>query len=394
MSQADSKACESGAATSALRRKALVVLGMHRSGTSALTRILNLLGADISANLMPALEGNNEQGFWESQDIFEIQERMLLAATGQAWDSFSAFPRSWCDSSQGREFQEQLLAKLVEDFSSSSSFVLKDPRICRLVPFWLNIFQRFETEPFFIIPIRNPIEVARSLKARDGFHFSKSYLLWLRHNLDAERDTRGLKRCFVTYESLLADWRSSIRKVFIDLGLTFPDVSPLFDAEIESFLSPRWRHHAQNPQDVFDRPDIVSWVKSAYRAFLDAAGGDTDGLAETLDGVRTAFEEADLCFSPLVAEQSLRFTAQFAQMQRKADEATRRGDGLLAEFEALQRHIEKREQALDALEREAREQNRRLEEERAALAAEIDAMRQSTSWKLTQPIRSIGRVLK
>jgi len=66
--------------------------------------------------------------------------------------------------------------------------VIKDPRICRLVPLWTSVLERIGVEAVFLIAFRNPIEVAESLKVRDGFHPAKSLLMWLRHVIDAERN--------------------------------------------------------------------------------------------------------------------------------------------------------------------------------------------------------------
>jgi len=77
--------------------EAIIVLGMHRSGTSALTRTLNLLGCDISSQLRPPWPDNNETGFWEPLDISEMHEEMLRSV-GSSWDDVSELPRLWHQS--------------------------------------------------------------------------------------------------------------------------------------------------------------------------------------------------------------------------------------------------------------------------------------------------------
>src|SRR3546814_18367354 len=85
--------------------------------------------------------------------------------------------------------------------------LLKDPRICRFLPFWLDACESFGIEPLVVFAWRDPFQVAHSLRNRNQFSRDKGLLLWLRHVLDAERDSRGLPRCFVSYEQLLSDWR-------------------------------------------------------------------------------------------------------------------------------------------------------------------------------------------
>ncbi len=382
------------------RRKGIVVLGMHRSGTSAATRVINLLGGDIAANLMPGMAGNNDTGFWESQDLYEIHEQMLSEAVGATWDDLSPFPAGWYDTPKAAEYVQRFQEKLAQDFENSAVFVLKDPRICRLLPLWLRIFEQFETEPFFAIPIRNPIEVARSLKSRDGFHFAKSYLLWLRHNLEAERDSRGYKRSFFTYEMLLEDWRGTMAKVYADLGLDLPQMSHYHDAQTEGYLSSRWRHHVITPEDVFGRQEIVGWVKTAYEVLLKAAGNEFEGMEETLDAVLDAFNTADMAFGPLVADTEVR--------ARKNEEAVVKLEALQGEYDELRSNFIRKDDELSStlnklvyLESDrgvSKINSLTTEMERArreadSLRAEIEMMRNSTSWRFSKPVRMAGKLL-
>jgi hypothetical protein len=109
------------------RKRCIIILGMHRSGTSALTRIANLLGAKISTNLLPN-QPDNEQGFWESQDLMQLHNEMLASADS-GWDDLVALPDSWLRSDAIAPFRKRLLNLLEADFADSSLFVVKDPRI-------------------------------------------------------------------------------------------------------------------------------------------------------------------------------------------------------------------------------------------------------------------------
>src|SRR2546427_10762594 len=98
----------------AAKRRALVVVGMHRSGTSALTRVLSLCGATLPKHLIPAAAGENETGFWESATICAIHEA-LLTSVGSAWDDPSALPEAWFHSEQAAAFKQRLIAALQEE---------------------------------------------------------------------------------------------------------------------------------------------------------------------------------------------------------------------------------------------------------------------------------------
>jgi hypothetical protein len=121
-------------------RRTIVVLGMHRSGTSALTRVLNLCGAELPGKLMVAEygmpgDGNRLAGFWESQTLTDIDNE-IMAAAGSAWDSLLEPSRSWFESGSARSFIARLAEGLREELGEAALTVVKDPRICRLVPIW------------------------------------------------------------------------------------------------------------------------------------------------------------------------------------------------------------------------------------------------------------------
>ena len=59
------------------KKKAIIILGMHRSGTSAVTRICNLLGADLGSKLLKAIKGNNDKGFFEHRDVVDVNDKIL-----------------------------------------------------------------------------------------------------------------------------------------------------------------------------------------------------------------------------------------------------------------------------------------------------------------------------
>src|SRR5437870_5378082 len=230
---AESRPAGAGAAFAQARR-GLVVAGMHRSGTSAVARVLSLLGADLPRELAEP-QPDNAKGYWEPLEIVQLHDQ-LLEALGSSWDDVGSLAASWIDSPPAQVFAERLGQLVGANFGESPLFVLKDPRICRLIPIWLRILGGIGVEPSFVLPVRNPLEVAESLRAREGFSIAKSLLLWLRHVLDAERDTRARPRAFLSYERLLRDWMGELARASTELELAWPRFADPARAEIESFL--------------------------------------------------------------------------------------------------------------------------------------------------------------
>src|SRR5206468_3279043 len=104
----------------------VLVLGMHRSGTSALARVLNLLGCDLPQTLMGPGK-SNEAGHWESQAIANFNDRLLESA-GTSWDDWQAINPGWLSSLKAVQFREEARGLLEQEFGASHLFVLKDPR--------------------------------------------------------------------------------------------------------------------------------------------------------------------------------------------------------------------------------------------------------------------------
>ena len=103
---------------------------MHRSGTSALTRALNLCGVDLGTRMLPPAEGNNDSGFWEHADAVDAHERLLFAL-GRSWSDARALPMDWLDTPAAAVAAERIAALLAGDFGGSRLWAVKDPRLCR-----------------------------------------------------------------------------------------------------------------------------------------------------------------------------------------------------------------------------------------------------------------------
>lgn len=311
---------------SIVTKQALLILGMHRSGTSALTRVFNLLGADLPRNILGAGNGN-ETGHWESTDLIVIHDEMLAAA-GTDWHDWRAVNPDWINSTAANAIKQRLLAVLCQDYADSTLFTVKDPRICRFVPLWLNILNAFSTTPIPVLPIRSPLEVAASLRRRDGFALTKSYLLWLRHALDAEESTRTLPRAIVTYDMLLDDWRAVANLVTQRTGLHWPRMSNRSELEIDNFLTNKQRHHTTDNAQLQARADVVDWVKHAYSIMSDMSrGAETAEHHNALDAIRLSFDTAARAFGLLLAGEAEDAEARRTTLTNERDSAR----GALAE---------------------------------------------------------------
>ena len=128
---------------------ALIVLGMHRSGTSALTGMLYHLGVALGENLMPATL-DNPRGYWEHDDIVKIHER-LMSTLGWAWDDIRPLPPGFEHTEPARLAAGELTAILGRDFAGLPLWGVKDPRLCRLMPLWATLLAATGITPRYLL---------------------------------------------------------------------------------------------------------------------------------------------------------------------------------------------------------------------------------------------------
>ena len=306
-------------------RKGVLVLGMHRSGTSALTRLLNLHGASLGEDLMPAAR-DNPSGFWEHRAAVAIHDR-LLARLGMAWDDPRRLPPGWEDGEPAREALEAIAALIAHAFVAQPLWAVKDPRLCRFAPLWRRAMQAQGIEAKIVLVTRDPAEVAASLQARDGLPVAVGNLLWGRYLVDALHAAEGLPRCLVHYGELLHDWRTAIDGVdrALQLGL---HRDPQVEAECDLFLSPQLRHHAGGA-------DATEALVEPLRAALDGAGRGADSdpaaMQARLDGQLGSAAGAVDGLAAMLA----RARAEADGLQRELDERGRWGAAIDAELQAL-----------------------------------------------------------
>lgn len=286
-----------------MHRKTIMVLGMHRSGTSAVARMLNLLGSDLPRTLMPEAP-SNPKGHWESNAIMELNDAILRSG-GSSWHDWQQFNPTWYESPVVSDFMQRASIVLHEEYGTSHLFVLKDPRNCRLIRFWLDVLKDADVQPLVVIPLRNPLEVADSLEARDGMHRDFALLLWLRHVLDAEYGSRKCCRVFLTYDNVLEDWAEVVERMQSTFGITWPRCPANIAREMESFLDRGSRHHDRSEKSVRSNLTVSEWVRDAdaiLRRWAESTENSDD--YPILDKIRMQLNAASPAFANLVHDAS------------------------------------------------------------------------------------------
>ena len=321
-------------------RVALLVIGAHRSGTSALTRVLSLLGCSLPRHVMEA-NSSNPAGHWEPQALVDLNNQILEAA-GSAWNDLQRLNPGWEKSPARAGFMRKAGRILQAEFEETSFFVIKDPRICRIAPFWLDVLRENGIDPRVIIPVRNPLEVAASLHKRDGMDPSVGYLVWLRHVLDAERGTRGEQRVFTTFGELLSNWNEVTTRIAEGLDISWPRYSPRVVSEIDAFLDRRLRNHSLGDHDILAGSSAPDWVCTAYQILLKwSSGGESPADHAALDAISDALEKAFLSFGkPMSLLQEA--TVELDDARRHVIEVERDRDLAIDRAASIERTLQQR----------------------------------------------------
>ena len=217
------------------RGTAMVVFGMHRSGTSILTRVLNAHGCALSSQLLGA-NPSNPSGHWESSVAIAINDQ-LLADLGRSWDDLRELPHDWMQRSEARAAKDKIRILLDGDFRSERLWAIKEPRMCRLAPLWIEAIAELGFEVKAVIAVRHPREVALSLLRRDGLPVAHGLMLWTHHLLEAEAATRDLPRVVVSHREISSNWRSAMERIGSGLGVDWPVSGDVAEKVLEGFIS-------------------------------------------------------------------------------------------------------------------------------------------------------------
>jgi hypothetical protein len=286
-------AAQSGTAA---RPVALFVMGMARSGTSALTRVLSLCGGTLPAGRLIGADSDNPLGYWEPRAAIHLNAAILGRHGSSFFDptlrlqeegGFDAEEKAACIAEIGAFLTTLPAAPLV---------VIKSLHITVLSGVWFAAARRAGFDIVAVIAVRHPQEVIASWSPHARISPELSNALWLKYTLLAERHTRALPRVFVEYANLLDDWRQEIKRISGALAI---DLNTQDEGAIEEFLTPdlRRQRHCGPVTELFGT-DWMSVVYEAQRAAARDEPWDQSALDRVFEayrasehGFRTAFKD-------------------------------------------------------------------------------------------------------
>jgi hypothetical protein len=198
----------------------IAILGMHRSGTSGLTGLLQEVGVFLGA--VATKNVWNLKGNRENPRIMALHEE-LLGLNGGSWD---APPTSVAWPQRSRLARDAI----IESYQHVPLWGFKDPRTLVVLEGWLEALPNLQLVGIF----RHPLLVAESLQRRDGFPLEKGLRLWHIYNeiLLAYHGRYGFP--ILSFDS--DAFTDSVLRLARSLGL------PASSNTAPEFFDPRLRH--------------------------------------------------------------------------------------------------------------------------------------------------------
>jgi hypothetical protein len=226
---------------------ALVVLGVYRSGTSAVARALNLCGASLPEGISAARLGINPKGFWEAEAVAEIDAR-LMEHLGADWHRADfELPKA---GPLVEEFLLNTREMLATEYGDAPLILIKDPRISVLAPLWDRTLKQSGYRPGYVVVVRHPLEVAGSLETQGDMAVADGLSLWLTYmrRVESFADASGADVVHVRYAELLDDWRGVLQRIARRLDVTL-ELEERAD-EVDRFLEAGMRTHQAADADL------------------------------------------------------------------------------------------------------------------------------------------------
>ncbi len=356
-------------------RSGVVVLGMHRSGTSAITGLLRLCGAWVGEEEhLTAANIENPQGFWERRDVRQICDGLLHSAGADWWKvaglNLEAIPHAIL-SEQRRRF-----AGVVSALREHRPWVVKEPRLCLLLP----LLRDYLNDAVCVHVFRNPLEVARSLQRRNGFSIAAGMALWETYNRHALEASATMSRVMVAYGALMRDPEGMIDRLVTRLEeLGVMRLAAPGESEFREFIQPAYHRHrvTEEETDPLLTPgqrELWQWIRS--EEVLAQEPGETVSAAA-----------AQHLYDLESAQQSLghlgdRIGELNARLVKYREELAARE----SELASRQKEIAARDRRISALDEELDRRARVV----AVRDERIRDLLESTSWRVTAPLRAIS----
>ena len=361
------------------------ITGMHRSGSSALSRAMTTLGVHHSDNLMRASE-DNAKGYWEDEDFVSFNDD-ILRQTGQLWEEPKLI-----NSEELKILAEnkgaQAYSLLKNKADKKEIICLKDPRLCNIIPFWQKICIDNRIQYYFIASHRDPLPTAQSIHNRDSISTKKALSLWCTYYINLLESLSQNELFVVNYDNLINNTRNEIKGLSTFLSRQINEEE--FKTYSEHFLDKNLRHHQHSTLEANPIQTVSQEVNTLLKNFnLNAFSNEADrkiALAIT----RQSLIEADTDLSD--GATASKFKDLFAIHYKKSEEHLETIRQLDKDLNILRHSLDQKNEKIIIAQKELdrvkllRKSSRKRYQD---AMKEFDDLTRTVWWQLSTPLRFV-----
>lgn len=266
------------------QRKLILVVGMHRSGTSFAGSVCSAVGLPT---LGPTFTGDswNRPGYFEAADVVAAHDELLAALHRPWWDVYD-LPEGWADTTAARRCEDRIVAA-IDRHAAHGDFFVKDPRASRLLELWQRIAARVDARPVVLVMMRPAHAVAQSLNARDDINLSIGLLLWWCHQREIGKGIALCKMPAVTVAYQAACAEPGLIAQALD-ALRGGDGGLRDSAALCDLARPELDHWAERDFPLVDHP-VNHACSAAYSAILEGHWPSALGAQESVSAIMQGY---------------------------------------------------------------------------------------------------------
>ncbi len=367
----------------------VVVLGMHRSGTSAVAGTLSRIGVFFGDKLLPPAP-YNPKGFYEHLDILSTNEE-ILHTLDSSFQDISPLPLDWHKKISILPLKDRLKEIIERDFSDKPVFGFKDPRISILLPLYLEIFKEMNLDVRFIVCERPSVEIAYSLAERIQYSLYQSLQLCSKYKTAIEEGIQDQIYTRVSMSEFVNDPKSIVQQIVLALKLPIHVTSDMYK-DVSDFIDIGLKHHNLKIEDLLlkisgDLDQNTADLRKS-REDLEQSKKNIDMLEEDKRIIERSLKE--------IEEDKKSLERHFLQLQKNFNEQAEHLTHLEKQSHRLHNTLAHRDHRIQFLEQEASKyvgidlvDQYKSQEEINHLRDKLDIIQRSLSWKIVYGIQRI-----
>lgn len=272
------------------KQTCVLVVGMHRSGTSALAQTLEALGVSFGDRLLSPWH-DNPKGYHEHVDIVHANQALLESFGVDADGLLHTLPVDWQYDPRTNELKDAIRSIVTKQFADAYVFGFKDPRISVLLPVYLEVLQGLGIDVRVVVSVRNVASVAASLHARNHIATEVAVPMYEHYYRTIAAQTKQVPVTYVAYDRLLTDVRGVVNELIRNVH---PALRPYDDAAVQlsHTIDASLAHHTQDDTNlVLMLAREVERLKQEATQSAEARRSDFETLRQYTDVLRAQAEQ-------------------------------------------------------------------------------------------------------